>query len=60
MLYFLAKRFDIKKLRNMFCKIGWHCDIDGYSVCHMNGKPYCKCKWCGKNLDAYKVIGGNK
>ena len=52
MLYYLAKRFHLKRLRNLFCKIGWHSDIDGYSM-HLScigGKMYRSCPWCGRDL----------
>lgn len=38
MLYYLAKRFQLKRLRKLFCKIGWHSDIDGYSMLNIEGK----------------------
>lgn len=38
MLYYLVKRYRLKWLRKLFCKIGWHSDIDGYSMLNLGGK----------------------
>jgi len=56
MLYYLAKRYRLKWLKKLFCKIGWHSDIDGYSMLNFEGKIYCRCPWCGKHLDVESVF----
>lgn len=56
MLYYLVKRYRLKWLRKLFCKIGWHSDIDEYFMLNLGGKMYCRCPWCGKHLDTESVF----